>query len=100
MSANDKTYTEVLIEVYEKIDNVERRIVGKIDDVVSDNADFRVELAKGGAKFKAIDDKLDGEGGVNERIKTNSTDIKNVRNLNTFIALLGSTIAGIIGTQK
>jgi ABC-type enterochelin transport system substrate-binding protein len=45
------------------------------------------------AQGKQIDDnKVD--------IKTNAVNITKVRNLNTGIALLASTIAGILGLQK
>ena len=82
MSPNDKTYTEVLIEVYDKMDVVEQRIVGKVDAIIRDNADFRADLAKGDAKFDAIDDKMDGKGGMNERIKDAEGDIKsNTKNI-------------------
>jgi len=98
--SNGKSYTEVLLDVYEKIDTVEQRITGKLDATIRDNAEFMSRLATGDAKFKAIDDKIDGKGGLTERVDTNSKDIKSVRNLNAFIALLGSTIAGIIGFNK
>jgi hypothetical protein len=90
MSANGKTYTEVLLDVYDKIDTVEQRITGKLDATIRDNADFRARLAAGDEKFDAMD----------KRIDKNETSITKVRNLNTFIALLGSTVAGIIGINK
>ena len=101
MPNNGKTYTEVLIEVYEKLDVVEQRMTGKLDAVIRDNSDFKAGLAKGEAKFDAIDDKIETTCvALEKRIDENSTSIGKVRNLNTFVALLGSTIAGIIGTQK
>ena len=101
MPNNGKTYTEVLIEVYEKLDVVEQRMTGKLDAVIRDNSDFKAGLAKGEAKFEAIDDKIETACvALEKRIDENSTSIGKVRNLNTFVALLGSTIAGIIGTQK
>ena len=101
MPNNGKTYTEVLLEVYEKIDNVEQRVVGKVDAIIRDNADFKAALAKGEAKFDAIDDKIEtGCAGLSKRIDENGTAIGKVRNLNAGIALLASTIAGIIGVNK
>ena len=97
---NGKTYTEVLLDVYEKLDNVEQRIIKRIDTIAADSADCREKLAKGDAKFKAIDDKIDGKGGINEQIEKNVKEIGKVRNINTFIALIASTIAGIIGVHK
>ena len=99
--SNGKTYTEVLIEVYEKIDNVEQRVTGKLDAVIRDNSEFKAGLAKGEARFDAIDDKIDtGCDRLGKRIDENASAIGKVRNLNTGIALLASTIAGIIGVNK
>jgi len=97
MSPNDKSYTEVLLEVYDKMDTVEQRIVGKVDAIIRDNADFKAGLAKGEAKFAAMDKSCLI---INKRIDTNTDDIKKVRNLNAGIALIASTIAGIIGTNR
>ena len=99
--SNGKTYTEVLLDVYDKLDNVEQRILRRMDVIAIDNTDCKERMAKGDARFKAIDDKIVTacvalEKGIDE----NASAIGKVRNLNTFIALLGSTIAGIIGTQK
>ena len=95
--SNGKTYTEVLLEVYQKIDIVEQRVTGKLDAVIRDNSDFKASLAAGEAKFKANEAAC---AALTKRVDTNAADIKSVRNLNTFIALLGSTIAGIIGVNK
>ncbi len=63
--------------------DMERRLGDKLDDITS-------SIAAGDEKFDAMD----------KRIDENAGEIKKVRNLNTFIALLGSTIAGIIGVNK
>ena len=97
---NGKTYTEVLLDVYDKLDNVEQRIIKRIEVIAADSADCREKLAKGDARFKAIDDRIDGKGGINEQIEKNVQEIGKVRNINTFIALIASTIAGIIGVHK
>ena len=98
---NGKTYTEVLLEVYAKMDVVEQRVVGKLDAVIRDNSDFKAELAKGDARFKAIDDRMSQcQQTVSHDIEANTKTIEKVRNLNTGIALLASTIAGIIGVNK
>ncbi len=97
MPNNGKTYTEVLLEVYEKMDNVEQRIVGKVDAIIRDNADFKAALAKGDARFTALDKVCVS---ITKSVDTNTEDIKKVRNLNAGIALLASTIAGIIGVNK
>ena len=98
--SNGKSYTAVLLDVYAKIDTVEQRITGKLDATIRDNAEFMSRLATGDAKFKAIDDKLDGEGGINERLKQHDTDIRGVRNLNTIIAAVFSAIAALVGVNK
>lgn len=94
---NGKSYTEVVLEFSDRLSNVEQRIIGKLDDVIKDNADFKATQAKNEAELKAIDDKVDGNS---EDIKTNTKDIKKVGGLNAFATIVASTIAGIIGTQK
>jgi len=71
------------------------------------NGEVMEQLARGDEKFTAIYDKMDGKGGMNERIKDNANDIETnaenvvkVRNLNAGIALITSTIAGILGWNK
>ena len=59
MPSNGKTYTEVLIEVYDKLDVVEQRMTKKLDTVIRDNSEFKAGLAKGEVKFDAIDDKIE-----------------------------------------
>lgn len=93
MSGNGKTYTEVVLEFTNMLADSEGR-------QTTHNTEVMKQLARGDEKFAAIYDKMDGDGGINERIKENSSNIKSVRNLNAFIALLGSTIAGIIGVNK
>ena len=62
---------------------MERRLGDKIDGIHS-------ALAAGNTKFDSMDKRIDG----------NSAEIKKVRNLNTGIALLASTIAGILGVNR
>ena len=107
MPNNGKTYTEVLIDIYDKLDNVEQRVIKRIDVITVDNAECKEKMARGEVKFAALADKLDGKGGVNERIETNAADIKTnensivkVRNLNATITAGLSTIAAFIGLQK
>ena len=94
---NGKSYTEVVLEFSDRLNVVELRIVGKLDAIVRDNADFKATQAKNEANLKAIDDKVDSNS---EDIKTNTKDIKKVGGLNAFATIVASTIAGIIGTQK
>ena len=97
MSANDKTYTEVLLEVYEKMDTVEQRIVGKVDAIIRDNADFKAELAAGDAKFKAHDKRIDDNS---DDIKTNVVNITKARNLNATLTAFMSGLAAFIGWNR
>ena len=70
-------------EFYDALISMDRRLGDKIDGIHS-------ELAAGNTKFDSMDKRLD----------ENSSEIKKVRNLNVFIALLASTIAGILGVNK
>ena len=97
---NGKTYTEVVLEFTQMLTASEHR-------QTEHNGEVMTQLARGDEKFKAIYDKMDGEGGINERIKDNAGDIEanadkivKVRNLNAGWALLTSTIAGILGVNK
>ncbi len=91
MPNNGKTYTEVLIEIYGKMDKVEQRLIKRLDNI-QDSTAATVAIALDSADKK--------HGAMDKRVDTNTDDIKKVRNLNAGIALLASTIAGIIGLQK
>ncbi len=88
---NGKTYTEVLIEIYGKMDTVEQRLVKRLDHI-QDNTAATVAIA--------LEATEKVHGAMDKRIDENADSIKNVRNLNAGIALLASTIAGIIGINK
>ena len=77
-------------EFYDALIDMDRRLGDKIDNINSG-------LAKGDARFAAMDKSCVT---INKRIDDNSDEIKKVRNINTFIALLSSTMAGIIGVNK
>jgi len=70
-------------EFYDALISMDRRLGDKIDGIHS-------ALAAGNTKFDAMD----------KRIDKNEASITKVRNLNTGIALLASTIAGILGINK
>ena len=53
-----------------------------------------------GIKIDGITLAISGIDSMDKRIDENSSEIKKVRNLNTGIALLASTIAGILGVNK
>ena len=97
MPNNGKTYTEVLLDVYAKIDTVEQRVTGKLDAVIRDNADFMARLAAGDEKFNAQEKRI----ATNEAdIKANEGNITKVRNLNAAITAFFSGIAALVGLSK
>ena len=59
--SNGKTYTEVVLEFTQMLTASEHR-------QTEHNGEVMTQLARGDEKFKAIYDKMDGEGGINERI--------------------------------
>ena len=72
---NDKSYTEVVLEFTQMLVASESR-------QTEHNGEVMTQLARGDEKFKAIYDKMDGEGGMNERIKDAEGDIKtNTKNI-------------------
>jgi hypothetical protein len=75
---------------YKDIMDFQEKVFHELTEVRGDIAGIGASLAAGEANFKAI----------NKRLDTNEASIIKVRNLNTFIALLGSTVAGIIGINK
>ena len=89
MSPNDKTYTEVVLEFTRILSASEHR-------QTVHNGEVMTQLARGDEKFKAIYDKMDGEGGMNERIgdaeddiKTNTKNIKIVGGIEAALFILG-----------
>jgi len=90
MSPNDNGGRITTREFYDALIDMDRRLGDKIDNINSG-------LAKGDARFAAMDKSCIA---INKRIDDNSDEIKKVRNINTFIALLSSTMAGIIGVNK
>ena len=85
MSPNDKTYTEVVLEFTKMLADSETR-------QTQHNGEMMTQLARGDEKFVAIYDKMDGKGGLNERIEDAEDDIKdNAKN----IKIVGSIEAGI-----
>ena len=78
-----REFYEALLDQNKQRADMETRLGDKIDLIHSD-------IAANNEKFIAHDKRIDG----------NSTEIKKVRNLNAGIALLASTIAGIIGINR
>ena len=100
MSTNGKSYTEVVLEFTRILAVSEHR-------QTEHNTEVLKSLARGDEKFIAIYDKMDGEGGMNERIKENAGDIETnadnivkVRNLNATLTAFFSGIAAFVGLSK
>ena len=92
-----KTYTEVILEFNNRIDTVEQRILRRLDALVENGKSVEAMLARCEEKDIAMDKELTA---IEKRIDSNTDRINKVGGLNAFIALLGSAIAGILGTQK
>ena len=103
MSGNGKTYTEVVLEFTQMLTASENR-------QTEHNGEVMTQLARGDEKFKAIYDKLDGEGGMNERIGKVEDRIDNhdddfidvrdkVRTIGRIEAAL-AVVAGIFGIDR
>ena len=95
--SNGKTYTEVLPDVYAKIDTVEQRVTGKLDAVIRDNSDFKAGLAKGDARLDAMNKRIDANVAD---INTNVANITKVRNLNATLTAVFSGIAALVGWNR
>ena len=99
--SNGKTYTEVLLDVYDKLDTVEQRIVRKIDVITKDNAECKERMARGETKVDSLDEKIDAYyKKVDKRIDTNVADITKARNLNAVLTALFSSIAAFVGLSR
>ena len=103
-----RTYTEAVLDFSDRLDVVEQRIIRKLDIIVADNSEFKAALAKGDAKFDAIDKRVDAACvAMNLRIDDCATDIDinadaivKVRNLNAVLTAAFSAVAALIGIQK
>ena len=105
--SNGKTYTEVVAEVnasladmrvefIDRINDSDKHILEKLDDIHS-------AQARGDEKFVAIENKIDGKGGVNERIDVLVTDTKaNARNIKVVGAFEAAllVVCGWVGINK
>ncbi len=85
---NGKTYTEVLLELYGKMDTVEQRLIRRLD-IIQDNTAATMAIALDAS------DKV--HAGMDKRIDANTDDIKKARNLNITIATVLSAIAAWLG---
>ena len=85
-----REFYEALLDQNKQRADMETRLGDKIDLIHSD-------IAKGEVRFEAMEKRCVV---IAKRVDTNTDDIKKVRNLNAGIALLASTIAGIIGINR
>ena len=90
MSPNDNSgrittreFYAALLDQNKERANMETRLGDKIDLIHSD-------IAANNEKFISHD----------KRISSNSTDIKKVGSLNAVVAVIGSTIAAVLGTRQ
>ena len=90
MSPNDNGGRITTREFYDALIGMDRRLGDKIDDIHS-------EIAKGEVRFESMEKRCVT---ITKAVDANTNDIKKVRTLNAGIALLTSTIAGIIGVNK
>ena len=116
--SNGLTYTEVVLDFTERLNDTEREIltqvaeserrqVKRLDAIAEHNSKVMAKLARGDERFASVYDKMDGEGGINERLAANTTGIgKNadsivkVRNLNATLTALFSGIAAFVGWNQ
>ena len=101
MSTNGKSYTEVVAEFDKKLTDVRIEFIERVNEsdttVMEKLGLIHTDLGRGDEKFNAQEKRI----ATNEAdIKANEGNITKVRNLNTGIALLTSTIAGILGVNK
>lgn len=85
-----REFYEALLNQNDRMDKMERRIIGRLDDIKQFQIDTETRLATGSQRFKDME----------ACIETNKTDIRRVGWLNGFLVVLGSAIATILGTQK
>lgn len=89
-----REFYDALLDQNKARADMELRILDRLDTITS-------SLATTDARFKATDDKIAVcYKTLSDDISENKKTIDKVRNLNAAIALLGSTIAGIIGVNK
>ena len=76
MPNNGKSYTEVVAEVNASISDMRVEFIDRINDsdtsVLEKLDTINSGLVRGEERYNAIYDKMDGKGGMNERIKTNA----------------------------
>ena len=100
---NGLTYTEAVLEFTQMLTASENR-------QTIHNTEVLKQLARGDEKFKAIYDKMDGEGGINERIGKAEDRIDNhdddfidvrdkVRTIGRIEAAL-AIVAGALGIDR
>lgn len=91
-----KTYTEVLLEVRDKLDEMERRVVNKIDGVdntVNGNTNAIVRLE---TKMDTIGKASDRHENAIENLKARD---RNVTIISTVIASVTGALSGLFGPR-
>ena len=97
MSGNGKTYTEVVIEIMDRMDQYEQRVIRRLDAL-------NEKIEANGRTLSSVDRAL---GEHERRLCEHEQDIKNLENSDRrwgvttgFMAVLGTIIASIVGTNK
>ena len=97
-ATNGKTYTEVVAEFDSKLTDIRVEFIERVNQsdatVMEKLALIHTDLGRGDEKFKAIYDKMDGDGGMNERIKDNTATGKSNADK---IKVVGGIEAALLG---
>ena len=93
----NKSYTEAILEFTDRMDVVEQRVLKRLDAIVDNGKAVETLLARCDERATALEKEI---ALAEKRIDGNTDRINKIGGLNAFIALLGSAIAGIIGTNR
>ena len=73
---NGKSYTEVLLEVHDKLDEMERRTITRLDGVQKGVNGNTVALARVETKMTAVCDNIDGHDDDIDDVRKDVTSLK------------------------
>jgi len=94
---NGKTYTEVLLEVYDKLDVVEQRMVTRLDSIDKSVQQNCIMLEGIQHDVTSHENRLNGQSNQIDKLRDSA---KNAGLISSTIAIVGSTIAAILGTSR
>jgi hypothetical protein len=93
---DDKTYTEVLLEVRDKLDEMEHRVVNKIDGVGGDVSTNREAIARLETKMDNVCDVTNRHERAIDMLKARD---RNVTIISTVVASVSGVLSGIFGPR-